>query len=87
MSEHALPAGWELRDGRLAREYAFADFKHAFGFMAAAATVCERMNHHPEWTNVYNRVSIKLYTHEAGEVTSLDYELAGQLEELAQKLI
>ncbi|HFB98057.1 MAG TPA: 4a-hydroxytetrahydrobiopterin dehydratase, partial [Bryobacterales bacterium] len=55
--------------------------------MAAAAAVCERMNHHPEWSNVWNRVKVELYTHDAGGVTGMDIELAGKMESLARKLL
>ncbi len=79
--------GWSYEEGRLRREYRFADFVHAFGFMAAAAAVCERMNHHPAWSNVWNRVKVELYTHDAGGVTGMDIELAGKMESLARKLL
>jgi 4a-hydroxytetrahydrobiopterin dehydratase len=84
----ALPrlAGWKLNQGKLEREYKFADFTHAFGFMAAAATVAEAMGHHPDWSNSYNRVKIELTTHDAGGITKKDLELAGKFEELARKL-
>ena len=82
----ALP-GWSLQGGKLHREYQFADFTHAFGFMAAAATVIEKSNHHPEWFNVYHTVRIDLTTHDAGGVTKYDTDLAGALEALAQKLL
>ena len=78
--------GWTLTDGKLHREYKFADFTHAFGFLAAAATVIEKMDHHPEWFNVYGRVTVDLWTHSEGGVTSLDAELAGKLESIAKKL-
>ena len=78
--------GWELRDGKLHREYSFPDFVHAFGFMAASAVAIEAMNHHPEWCNVWNRVVVDLTTHDAGGVTSLDVELARKLEFYARKL-
>lgn len=81
----SLP-GWSLAGGKLRREYRFPDFTHAFAFMAAAATVIEKLNHHPEWSNVYNRVSIGLTTHDAGGVTAKDIELARALEPLASKL-
>lgn len=77
---------WSLANGKLHRDYAFADFCLAFGFMAAAATAIERMNHHPEWCNVYNRVSVDLTTHDAGGITSLDAGLARLLESIARKL-
>ena len=82
-----LPAGWALVDGKLHREYAFADFTHAFGFMAAAATRIEALNHHPEWSNVYGRVTVDLWTHDVGGVTEFDTELAAALESIASKLL
>ena len=75
--------GWELRDGKLHRELRFADFATAFGFMAAAATVAAEMDHHPEWSNVYSRVTVDLVTHDAGGVTDLDLRLARRMSELA----
>lgn len=80
-----LPA-WKVKDGKLHREYQFADFVHAFGFMATAATLIERMGHHPEWFNVYNRVVVDLTTHDAGGVSPKDFELALALEGIAAKL-
>ena len=77
--------GWEIRDGKLKREYRFQDFSVAFGFMAAAATVAEKMDHHPDWTNVYSRVTITLWTHSEGGLTALDMELARRMEELASR--
>jgi len=68
--------GWEVRDGKLHREFRFADFIAAFSFMAAVALVAERSDHHPEWSNVYNRVVIDLKTHDAGGLTAKDFELA-----------
>jgi 4a-hydroxytetrahydrobiopterin dehydratase len=82
----ALP-GWTLAAGKLHREYKFPDFTHAFGFMAASATAIEKMNHHPEWCNVYNRVTIDLTTHDAGGITKDDVHLATTLEGIAQKLL
>jgi 4a-hydroxytetrahydrobiopterin dehydratase len=84
-SMHTLP-GWSIADGKLHREYKFPDFTHAFGFMAAVATVAEKMDHHPEWLNVYNRVTVDLSTHDAGGVTELDFQLAQTMEAIAQKL-
>lgn len=77
---------WKLVEGKLHREYRFADFVHAFGFMAMAATVAEAMNHHPEWSNVYHRVTLDLSTHDAGGVTAKDLQLAEKLEAIARKL-
>ena len=78
--------GWTVASGKLHRQYKFPDFPHAFGFMAAAAPLIETMGHHPEWANVYNRVTIDLTTHDAGGITKKDVELAGVLEGIAKKL-
>jgi 4a-hydroxytetrahydrobiopterin dehydratase len=78
--------GWTVRNGKLRREYKFPDFIHAFGFMATAAIAIEKINHHPEWFNVYNRVTIELVTHDAGGITHNDIELARTLEEIAARL-
>ena len=75
--------GWELRDGKLHCELRFVDFAAAFGFMAASATVAAEMDHHPEWSNVYSRVTVDLVTHDAGGVTELDLQLARRMSELA----
>jgi 4a-hydroxytetrahydrobiopterin dehydratase len=77
---------WEVVDGKLHKEYKFADFIHAFGFMATAALAIEKMGHHPEWFNVYNRVSVDLTTHDAQGITSKDTDLAKILDEIATKL-
>ena len=75
--------GWELTDGKLRRGFVFQDFAEAFGFMTAVAAEAERLGHHPEWSNVYNRVTIDLVTHDAGGITALDFELAGRAQDLA----
>ncbi len=75
--------GWSLREGKLHKEFRFADFVHAFRFMASVALVAERMDHHPEWRNVYSRVAVDLVTHDAGGVTGSDVELARRMDELA----
>ena len=74
--------GWEVRNGKLHRIFRFADFAEAFGFMAACAVVAERMNHHPEWSNVYNVVEVELTTHDAGGLSDLDFKLAQRMDEL-----
>ena len=76
--------GWQLRDGKLHREFVFADFVAAFGFMTRAALVAKRMNHHPEWFNVYKRVRVDLTTHEAGGISQRDLELAAAMDRLAE---
>lgn len=75
--------GWSLERGKLHREYHFADFVEAFGFMSRAALVAEAMDHHPEWFNVYRRVVVDLTTHSAQGVTALDVALARRMNELA----
>jgi 4a-hydroxytetrahydrobiopterin dehydratase len=77
---------WNVAEGKLHREYKFPDFTHAFGFMATASTAIEKMNHHPEWSNVYNRVVVDLTSHDAGGITKKDLELAKLLESFAKKL-
>ncbi|HUI10398.1 MAG TPA: 4a-hydroxytetrahydrobiopterin dehydratase [Bacteroidota bacterium] len=74
--------GWSLREGKLHRELKFGDFVEAFSFMAGAALVAESLNHHPEWSNVYNRVTIDLSTHSEGGVTGFDVEWAKRVEGL-----
>ena len=75
--------GWSYANGKLHRELRFRDFVEAFGFLSSVALVAERMDHHPEWSNVYARVSIDLVTHDAGGITELDLELARRISELA----
>ena len=79
----ALPA-WSLREGKLRREYRFADFNAAFAFMTRAALRAEQLDHHPEWFNVYNRVEIALTTHDAHGVTALDFTLAEAMDGFAR---
>jgi 4a-hydroxytetrahydrobiopterin dehydratase len=78
--------GWKVAKGKLHREYKFADFVHAFGFMATAALKIEAMGHHPEWFNVYNTVRVDLTTHDAGGISAKDVALAGILDTIAKKL-
>ena len=75
--------GWKVVGGKLHREYKFASFVEAFGFMASGALVAESMNHHPEWFNVYNTVKIDLTTHDAGGISENDLEMARRFEKLA----
>lgn len=78
--------GWSLQDEKLRRELKFADFVQAFSFMTSVALVAEKMDHHPDWTNVYNRVVITLWTHDAGGITKSDVQLAQYIEKIARKL-
>ena len=82
----SLP-GWTITNGKLHRQYTFSGFPQAFGFMATAAPTIEKRDHHPEWSNVYNRVTVDLSTHDAGGITQLDVNLAKLLEGIAQKLL
>ena len=69
-------SGWEIIEGKLHKELKFQDFISAFSFMTQVALVSERDNHHPEWSNIYNRVVIDLITHESGGITQRDIKLA-----------
>lgn len=77
--------GWALVPGRdaIRKEFRFAGFSAAFGFMARVALAAEKLDHHPEWSNVYNRVDIVLSTHDAGGLTARDLALAQAIEEAA----
>ena len=75
--------GWALAGDRIRKEYRFADFVTAFGFLTRVALAAERANHHPEWSNVYGRVVVEWTTHDAGGVTELDLRLAAETEALA----
>ena len=77
--------GWENEGGKLHREYKFADFVAAFGFMTSAALIAQGMDHHPEWFNVWSTVRIDLATHDSGGITALDVKLAHSMEELAAR--
>jgi 4a-hydroxytetrahydrobiopterin dehydratase len=85
----ALPklAGWTLKGGKLHREYKFPDFKHAMDFMQSAVAKIDKLDHHPEWANVYNRVTVDLNTHDAGGITAKDFELGELLEGLSKKAL
>lgn len=74
---------WSLRDGKLYRELRFADFSEAFGFMTRVALIAEKLDHHPDWKNVWNRVEIALDTHDVGGISAKDFELAVFVDKLA----
>lgn len=75
--------GWNVSDGKLVRDFKFGNFVEAFGFMARAAMHAEKMDHHPEWSNIYNKVNVQLTTHETGGVTERDIRLATAMSQLA----
>ena len=72
-------AGWSLAEGKLHREFTCKDFSEAFGKMARVALAAESMNHHPDWSNCWNRVIVELSTHSAGGLTDLDFVLAAKI--------
>ena len=80
----SLP-GWSFSGSALRRDFVFADFQEAFGFMTRVAFLAEKLDHHPDWSNVWNRVSVTLSTHDAGGVTDLDFQLAGLMQRLMKK--
>jgi len=80
----SLP-GWSYGQGKLHREFKFEDFVQAWGFMSSCALVAEAMNHHPDWSNVWNRVTVDLMTHDAGGVTKNDLELAKRMNQISSK--
>ncbi|MCC2603768.1 4a-hydroxytetrahydrobiopterin dehydratase [Planctobacterium marinum] len=75
---------WKLVDGSLQKRFKFSNFIEAFGWMSKVAIVAEKMDHHPEWFNVYNKVDVTLVTHDANGITQKDFDLANQMELLAQ---
>lgn len=79
-------SGWTLVQGHaaIAKSFKFTDFNTAFGFMSRVALAAEKLDHHPEWSNVYNRVDITLTTHDAGGITALDIDLARLINGMAR---
>jgi 4a-hydroxytetrahydrobiopterin dehydratase len=80
----ALGGGWSYESGKLTKRFKFADFVKAFGWMSSVALVAEKLDHHPDWKNVYNRVDVELVTHDAGGVTARDFELAEKMDALVK---
>ena len=78
---------WEMHDNKLTRRYDFKTFDDAFSFMSHAALSCEKLDHHPRWTNVYNVVEISLFTFKVKGLTSLDFDLAHRMENFAKRLL
>lgn len=75
--------GWQRRGDRIVAAYRFENFVEAFGWMTSVALVAERMDHHPEWRNVYGTVDVELSTHDAGGLTDRDFALASEMNRLA----
>ena len=74
--------GWTVANGNLHRAFEFKDFSAAFGFMTRVAIAAEKMNHHPDWSNSWNKVTVDLCTHSAGGLTKNDFELAGKIQQI-----
>ena len=75
--------GWEVKDGKLHKEYKFKDFAAAMGWMVQVGIFADKLNHHPDWCNGYNKVTVDLMTHDMGALSTWDIELAMKMEELA----
>lgn len=75
-----LPS-WQIKDGKICKKFQFKDFNAAFSFMTRVALWAEKLDHHPEWSNVYNSVQIELVTHDSGGITQKDVELAKHIED------
>lgn len=75
-------SGWALKDDMIQKSFIFADFKEAFSIMTHIAIECEKQNHHPNWENVYNSLTIKLSTHDADGITQKDIDLAKSIEKI-----
>jgi len=75
-------SGWSVASGNLHRAFEFKDFQAAFGFMTRVALAAEKMDHHPDWSNSWNKVTVDLCTHSAGGLTKNDFELAGKIQQI-----
>ena len=75
--------GWSIENGKLHRALEFRDFAQAFAFMTGVALAAESMNHHPDWSNSWNKVTIDLVTHSAGGLTKNDFDLAAKIQQIA----
>jgi 4a-hydroxytetrahydrobiopterin dehydratase len=75
----SLPEGWSIADGKLHREIEFHDFVEAFGFMSMVALLAEKADHHPDWSNSWNKVVIDLVSHDKGEITDRDRDMAEKI--------
>jgi len=81
-TDEPVPEGWDVVDGKLHRELTFADFSEAFGFMTRVALLAEQADHHPDWSNSWNKVVIDLVSHDRGGITDRDRTLAERISEL-----
>lgn len=78
-------AGWDVVEGKLHRSFTFADFSEAFGFMARVALIAEKMNHHPDWSNSWNRVEIAIVSHDEGGISELCVDFATRVNRLLEE--
>ena len=85
MADIAAPDGWTIDGDTLHRDLEFADFSEAFGFMARVALLAEKRNHHPDWSNSWNKVTIDLTSHESGALTADDVDLAAAINGLLDR--
>lgn len=76
-------SNWKIENGKLHKLFKFKNFNQAMCFMVGVGMVCEKMNHHPEWSNVYGNVDVKLVTHRVAGLTELDFELAEKMDKIA----
>lgn len=76
---------WTVENNNLSKTFVFRNFVEAFGFMAQAAIIAEKMDHHPDWSNVYKTVVVSLTTHESGGLTALDFSLASAMERICNQ--
>jgi 4a-hydroxytetrahydrobiopterin dehydratase len=76
--------GWTLKEGTIRKKITFKDFSQAFGFMTCVALEAQKLNHHPDWKNTYNKVAITLSTHDAGGLTEMDFKLAKLIDKLLE---
>lgn len=77
--------GWKIKGDTIEKTFKFKDFREAFAAMCRIAFECEAQNHHPDWTNVYNTLTVSLHTHDAGGVTAKDFKLAQSIERILEK--
>lgn len=78
--------GWKIEQGKLCKLFKFKNFNQAISFIVSVAMACEKMNHHPEWYNVYGNVDVKLVTHRVAGITELDFQLANKMDKIAGDL-
>ena len=77
---------WTIENGKLAKSFKFKNFQQAFGFMTMCALYAEKKDHHPEWSNVYNKVDVQLVTHDVAGLSAKDFDLAKKMDELAKSI-